>query len=109
MTITAPTITVGRPGNRRPLDFGDDAQSSLGALRYEASIPAAAPSGSPQQALTGRLLAAFSVGLTLSALSAVGFEIVGLTDGVFISALAAGGFLSLTATAMLRRFSRGRL
>ena len=51
----------------------------------------------------------FAVGLIISVFSAVGFEMAGSDDGVFISALASGGFVSLTATAALRWFSRGRL
>ena len=58
--------------------------------------------------LTRRLLSLFALGLSLSSLSAAGFGIAGSDDGLFVSLLCAGGFLSLTATAALRYFSNGR-
>ena len=59
--------------------------------------------------LTRRLMSLFALGLSLSSLSAAGFGIAGSDDGLFVSLLLAGGFLSLTATMALRYFSGGRI
>lgn len=65
----------------------------------------------PRQArmsITRRLMGVSALGMALSALSAAGFGIAGSGDGLFVSLLFAGGFLSLTATMALRYFSNGR-
>ena len=109
MTINAPTITVGRPNNRTPLDIGEEIEIAPSALRYEATLDAITPPRSSPMPLSRRFLRAFAIGLTVSALAAVLFGIAGSDDGTFVSLLAAGGFLSLTATAALRWFSNGRI
>ena len=109
MTINAPTITVGRPNNRTPLGIGEEIEIAPSALRYEATLDAVTPRRSSPMPLSRLFLRVFAVGLTVSSVAAVLFEIAGSDDGVFVSLLAAGGFLSLTATAALRRFSNGRI
>ncbi len=109
MTINAPTITGGRQSNRVPLGLGEEVELGPSALRYEASLDGGAPSRSLAMPVSRRFLAAFFVGLIVSGVSAVSFEIAGSDNGVFVSLLAAGGFLSLTTTAGLRWFSSGRL
>lgn len=58
--------------------------------------------------ITRRLTAVSALGMALSALSATAFGIAGSGDGLFVSLLCAGGFLSLAATMSLRYFSNGR-
>ena len=59
--------------------------------------------------LTRRLMSLSALGMVLSSLSAAGFGIAGSDDGLFVSLLCTGGFLSLTATMALRYFSGGRI
>ena len=80
-------------------------QDSTGPRGAVADARAAPPSRMP---LTRRLLSLFVLGLAISLLAAAGFGIAGSDDGLFVSLLCAGGFLSLTATAALRYFSNGR-
>lgn len=80
-------------------------QDSAGPRDAVADARAAPP---PRMPLTRRLLSLFALGLALSSLAAAVFGIAGSDDGLFVSLLCAGGFLSLTATAALRYFSNGR-
>ena len=109
MTINAPTVTGGRQSNRTPLGIGEEFDLTPGVLRYETTVDETGPARTSRMPLVSRFLSAFALGLTVSAISAVSFEIAGSDDGVFVSLLAGAGFLSLTVTAGLRWFSSGRL
>ena len=109
MTINAPTITGGRQSNRTPLGIGEEVELGPRALPYEATLDAVTPPRSSPMPLSRRFLRVFAVGLTVSSVAAVLFEIAGSDDGVFVSLLAGAGFLSLTVTAGLRWFSNGRV
>ena len=105
MTLGTPTITVGQPPNQT-FKVGSEAP----AQRYETTLRSSGTERrSARMPLTRRLLSLFALGLSLSSLSAAGFGIAGSDDGLFVSLLCAGGFLSLTATAALRYFSDGRI
>lgn len=96
MAIGTSTAAADEGRNRTPQGSADE-------------VPAAGASRPSRLPLVRRLMSVFAFGLTISALAAAGFGIAGSDDGVFVSLLIAGGFLSLTATATLRYFSKGRL
>lgn len=96
MVIGTSTAAAGEGRNRTPQGSADEAPAAPGASRLS------------RRPLVRRLMSVFAFGLTISALAAAGFGIAGSDDGVFVSLLIAGGFLSLTATAALRYFSKGR-